>query len=362
MGALTKEFLVDFETNLRSIVESSYAGFTSNLWWSRFMKRRATTSRKETVAWLLSTAQIREINKTGGEQVFEDLVQTYAEYEMKAAAAAFKMERFKLEDLDGGGVDLGSKWAADIGAYMAYWPQKKLAELIKNGETGTTYDGKAFFAKDHPINPGATELGTFANLFSGAAATTPSTDPNDANYPGACRLDDGVALDTAISNLTKAIAYVKGIRMPNGEDPRFLRPVCLVAPPRMQQRIVQLTSAKFIAQTASSGTGTGDVEKMIASYGLSEPVFADELGAGFSGGADDVCYLACEEIGGASSQVGSFLYLDREPFKITYYTGQGGGTGVDAILDRADELEWHCKGRFCASYGHPFTFFKMKAA
>ena len=34
---------------------------------------------------------------------------------------------------------------------------------------------------------------------------------------------------------------------------------------------------------------------------------------------------------------------------------------VDAVLDRADELEWHCKGRFVASYGHPFMFFKLKA-
>jgi len=59
---------------------------------------------------------------------------------------------------------------------------------------------------------------------------------------------------------------------------------------------------------------------------------------------------------------GAFVYVDREAFRITYYTGQGGGNGVDAILDRADELEWHCKGRNVAGYGHPYTFFKIKAA
>jgi phage major head subunit gpT-like protein len=359
MGALTKEFLIDFESNLRSIVESSYAGFTSNLWWSRFMKRRSTQSRKETVAWLLSTAQIREINKMGGEQVFEDLVQTYAEYEMKAAAAGLRMDRFKLEDLDGGGIDIASKWAADIGAYMAYWPQKKLADLIKNGATSgyTSYDGVTFFNNAHPVNPAATELGTFANVFTGAAASTPSTDAADAAYPGAAPIDDSVSLDTALTNLSKVVAYIKSIRMPNGEDPRFLRPTCIVAPPRMQQRVVQLTGAKFLGGSAG---GTNDVEKLIASFGLDLPVIADELAAGL-GGSDTTWYLACEEAGGAASQVGSFLYLDREPFKITYYTGQGGGTGVDAVLDRADELEWHCKGRFAASYGHPYTFFQIKA-
>lgn len=361
MGALTLEFLIDFETNLRSIVESSYAGFTTNLWWSRFMKRRTTQSRKETVAWLLSTAQIREINKTGGEMIFEDLVQTYAEYEMKAAVAGFKMDRFKLEDLDGGGIDLAGKWAADIGAYMAYWPQKKLAELIKNGESGLTYDGKAMFAKDHPINPADTGVGTYANLFSGAAASTPSTDPNDAGYPGALDISDAVTVDVALTNLSKAIAYVKGIKMPNGDDPRFLRPVGLVVPPRMEARVQQLTNAKFVGQAAAGGAASADVEALIRSFNLAQPVVADELGAA-SGGSDTDWYLACEEIGSAASQVGSFLYLDREPFKITYYTGQGGGTGVDAILDRADQLEWHCKGRFAASYGHPYMFFKGKAA
>lgn len=348
MGALTKEFLIDFESNLRSIVESSYAGFSTNLWWSRFMKRRSTQSRKETVAWLLSTAQIREINKMGGEQVFEDLVQTYAEYEMKAAASGLKMDRFKLEDLDGGGVDIGGKWASDIGAYMAYWPQKKLAELIRNGEAATSlgYDGQVFFSAAHPVNPGDTGLGTYQNVFTGAAS---------GSYPGACPIDDSVTTEVALQNLSKIVAYVKGIKMPNGEDPRFLRPVCIIAPPRMQQRVVQLSNAKFLAQA----NGTGDVEKLIASFGFSEPVIADELAAAL-GGSDNTFYIACEEAGSNASQVGSFLYLDREPFKITYYTGQGGGTGVDAVLDRADELEWHCKGRFAASYGHPYTFFKCK--
>jgi hypothetical protein len=36
----------------------------------------------------------------------------------------------------------------------------------------------------------------------------------------------------------------------------------------------------------------------------------------------------------SATQMGAFVYYDREPFKITYYTGNGGGTGVDANLDR----------------------------
>lgn len=345
MGALTKSFLVDFETNLRSIVESAYTAFSQNLWWDRFMLSRATASRKEIVAWLLSTAQIQSINKFGGEMPFADLLQTSASFEVGAAAAGLRLRRFQLEDLDGNGVDLAAKWANDIGQYMAYWPQKQLVSLITNGETGTTYDGQAFFSASHPYNPENTGSGTFQNLFTGAESGA---------YPGACPIDDSVSIDTALTNLSKVIAYVKTIKMPNGADPRFLRPRAILAPPRMQQRVTQMLNARFIAQVASSGAGSADVEALIKSFGVSDPVIADELA-----GNDTTWYLACEETIG--TQIGAFLYLDREPFKITYYTGQGGGNGVDAVLDRADELEWHCKGRNVAAYGHPYLFFKVKA-
>src|SRR6185312_12364802 len=100
MGALTKSFLIDFETNLRTIVESSYAAFSANLWWDRYMLSRQTQNRKEILAWLLSTAQIRSINKFGGEMPFEDVIQTSASFEVGAAAAGLKLRRFQLEDLD----------------------------------------------------------------------------------------------------------------------------------------------------------------------------------------------------------------------------------------------------------------------
>ncbi len=356
MGALTPEFLIDFESNMQAITENEYARFASRLWWSRFMKTRPSGSKKEILAWLLSTAKIEDLETVGGKVVFEDMISKYTTYENKFAGAGLKLRRAQLEDLDGGGMDLATKWSGDIAAYMAYWPQKQLVSLIKNGETAgnNAYDGVTFFHNAHLVNGTDTAQGTFANLFTGAAASTPSTDPNDAGYPGACPIN-GVAADVALTNLTKALAYIKGIKMPNGEDPRFLNPVALVVPPALQSVAVQITNAKFLAQAASSGGGSGDVAAVIQSFGFSQPVIADEL----SGHSDTSYYIACEEMG--ASQLGAFVYVDREPFKINYYTGQGGGTGVDAVLNRADELEWHCKGRNVAGYGHPYLFFKVKA-
>jgi phage major head subunit gpT-like protein len=350
MPALTPSFLFDFESNMQGITENEYARFSANLWWSKFMKTRPSGSRQEIIAWLLSTAKIEDLEKFGGKVPFEDLVATYTAFESKYAGAGLKLRRAQLEDLDGNGLELASKWSGDIGAYMAYWPQKQLVSLVKNGHLSTnkSYDAVAFFSASHPVNPFNDSYGTFANIFTGAAS---------GSYPGACPIDDSVPLDTAIINLSKIVAYVRSIKMPNGEDPRFLRPVSLVVPPRMQARAVQLTNAKFIAQAASSGGGSADVEALIASFGFVQPVVADEL-AGFE--SDTTFFVGCEEVN--STQLGAFVYVDRDAFKITYYTGSGGGTGIDAILDRADELEWHSKGRNVAGYGHPYAFHKCKGS
>jgi phage major head subunit gpT-like protein len=356
--ALTPSFVFDFESNMQAITEQEYARMSQNLWWQRFTKIRPSSSKKEIIAWLLSTAMIKPAGK-GGSISFDDLVATYTTFENLRASTGLKLLKDQMLDLDGGGLELASKWSADIGAYMAYWPQKQVVGILKNGATASlvsSYDGVAFFANNHPLNPFDSSVGTFANIFTGAAASTPSTDPNDAGYPGACPIDTSVAVDVALDNLGKIYGYIKGIRMPNGEDPRFLRPRMLIVPPRLFPRAVQLTSAKFIAQAATGGAGSADVEALITALGYTMPVEADEL-AGFE--SDTTYYVVCEEI--TTSQLGAVVYVEREPFSITYYTGAGGGTGVDAILDRSLELEWHCQGRNVTGPGHPYLIFKVKA-
>lgn len=350
MPALTPEFLMDFESKMQVIQEREYTRLASNMWWSRLMKTRPSTSRRELLTFMLSTAKIEDFGTAGGKMVFEDLVSRYTEFESRYAGAGLKLRRAQLEDTDGNGIDLAAQWSGDIGAYMGYWPQKQLVSLIKNGATSgyNSYDAVTFFNSAHPVNPFNTGAGTFSNIFTGGASGA---------YPGACPIDDSVSVDVALANIAKINGYIRSIKLPNGEDPRFLRPTILLGAPRMGPRLAQMTNAKFIAQAASSGGGSGDVEALISSFGFAQPIVADEL-AGFEN--DTTFFVGCEQL--VASQLGAFTYIDREPFKITYYTGQGGGTGVDAFLDRADELEWHCKGRNVAGYGHPYLFFKCKAS
>jgi hypothetical protein len=51
------------------------------------------------------------------------------------------------------------------------------------------------------------------------------------------------------------------------------------------------------------------------------------------------------------------IYTEREPFAINYY-----GTVDQAVLGRAQELEWQCHGRNVVSSGHPYLLFKCKGS
>lgn len=336
---------MDVESRMQMITQREYERLNANLWWQQVAKMRPSTGRREIIMWLLSTAQIVDQGK-GGNIRFDDLVSQYTEIENKFSGAGLKLSRAQLEDTDGGGMELASQWSSDIGAYMSYWPQKQTAYFMKNAHTAslfTGYDEVAYFSASHPYNPFNTGAGTYSNLLTGAASGT---------FPGACPVDDSIDMDDAFLNLSKVFAYVCSLKMPNGDDPRMLRPKWIFCSPRLFPRMVQLTSAKFLAQVAGSGAGSADVEAVVKALGFATPIQCDEL-AGFE--SDTTYFVACETL--ASSQLGAIVYQQREPYRINYYSN------IDqAILNRSQELEWHCIGRNNIAAGHPFLLHKVKAA
>jgi hypothetical protein len=346
MPALTPQFLMDLESQMQVIAEQEYTRLTANLWWQTITRTRTTGARRDILTWLLSTAQIKDEGK-GGNIAFDDLVATYTEIEMNWSGNGLKLRRDTFEDTDGNGMNFASQWTSDTSAYMAYWPQERAADFLKNGHDATKYTGYdklAFFATNHPPNPYKPGTALFANLFTGTAS---------GSYPGGVPIDDSVSPDRALQSLSQIYSYVATIKMPNGVTPRFLRPKWIICPPRLFPRAVQLTNAKFLAQNAmGGGAASADVEALIKSLGYATPVQADEL-AGFEN--DTTYFVACEQL--STMQLGAAIFTVREPYRINYY-----GVVDDAVLNRADELEWHNKGRNKYSPGHPFLLFKCKAA
>ena len=346
MPAVTPEFLFDLESNMRQVSENEYQRLLDNLWWQQVAKPMDSGSKKERIDWLLETAMIERPSAShgGGEISFEDIVSNSQEFEVENANAGLKLKKEQFEDLDGNGIDLASHWARQMGAYAAYWPQKQVAEAIKANPV--TYDGKPLFVGNgnkHLVNPFRAGAGDFANHFTGAAA---------GSYPGALPVS-GVTVDVALENLQAALAYIAAIKMPNGEDPRGLRIRSILCPPALTGRFAQLTDAKFIAQAASSGGGSGDVEALIRRLGLGTPVEAPEL-AGAFGGSDTDYYLLVESI--TTNQLGALVYVDREPFGINYH-----GPMTDAELARLRHLQWTTEGRNTVGAGHPYLIFKCSA-
>lgn len=344
MPAITPAYLTDLETNMRVISSRAYDGLSKNLWWPKIAKRMPSGAKKERINWLLDTAKIERTISGGGQVSFEDIVSQTVEYENKNASAGLKLKKEQLEDLDGNGVQLATHWSRQVGAYAAYWPQKMVAEaLLANG---LTYDGKAFFATDHPLNPFDTALGTFRNLFTSTASGI---------YPGALDISEAVTVDVAVKNLAKAIAYIASIKMPNGVDPRFLRVSSILVPPALVARAQQITNAKLIAQAATGGAGSADVEAIVRNFGLGQPVQVDEIGSASTNGSDTTWYLACEQI--TSDELGAFTYIEREPFSVVYH-----GPQTDADLAKMREFQWTTEGRNVVGMGHPFLLFKCAAA
>lgn len=338
------QLAVTLDQDITSIVSNEYERLNSNTWWRTVARVRTSQSREERIHWLLNTAKIERPNAKhgGGQAIFEELMGLYTEFENENAVAGLTLKKEQMEDLfngiaGGAAMDAAAAWARDIGSYAVYWPQEVVSDAIKANPTA--YDGKAFFATDHPVNPFDAGAGVYANVFTGAASGA---------YPGALPIG-GADLKVAQDNLAKARAYIGSIKMPNGKTPRRLRVASLIVPPALMARAVELTSAKFLSGT----NGPSDVEGVVRTLGLGTPVEAEELGANF-GGSDTSYYLACEPIG--SPELGAFNYVEREPFNIITHSGM-----TSAELARKRVFQWTCEGRNTVAPGHPYLLFRCDA-
>ena len=346
MAQLTPEFLFDLESNMQIITANEYQRLINNLWYPRVMKTMESKSKRERLFWSLDTAKIERPNAShgGGQAIFEDLVMQTTEYENENAVVGLELKKEQLEDLDGNGVSLATDWSRQVGAQAAYWPQKICAAVIR--DNGNTYDGLPFFSPigaPHPVNPFNPDAGSFANDFTGAAVGI---------YPGAVPVDASVTIDVALNNLNAVKAYIASIVMPNGEDPRFLVVNAILHPPALTARMQQLTNAKFIAQAAAAGGGSGDVEAVIRNFGLGEPIEAPELGSAF-GGSDTTYYILAQEI--TSDQLGAIVFMEREAFSVLFH-----GPQTDAQLARIRLFQWTMEGRNTANPGHPYLMFRCQ--
>ena len=351
MGALTPTFLHSLETRMEAIMSTEYQRLVQDLWWRLVATEKSSVTKIERIMWLLDTAMIRRLE--AGSMEFEDLVAQYHEFEAEFAGAGFKLTREKMEDVYNGmpggeALELAGAWSRQIGFQSAYWPQFDVARAIRDGELSTslTYDGLPFFDDGHFVNGFDSEQGVFSNILD-------STVLNAAGLGSAAPAMGGITLDVAFENLQRCFAYIAQIKMPNGRDPRKLKPAAIIVPPALTARAQQLTNAKIVAQAAASGGGGADVEAVIRNWNIGQPVQADELASAF-GGSDSTFYIVATADG---TNPGALVYVNREPLNVMFH-----GPVQSPELARMREFQWLTGGRNVVGYGHPFKLFKVKAS
>jgi phage major head subunit gpT-like protein len=340
---LTPQFIMDLESNMRVVQENDYAALAANLFWSDIAKVIPSRSKREIIHWLLSTAYLDD-EGYGENLAYDEIESTYTELTNKVAGRGLEIDKSELEDLDGNGVEVAAKWSSDMGQAFAYWPQQQVSYLMNNGQTAavaTGYDKVALFTTNHPVNPVDTSAGlTYSNYF---------------HTGNALPIDNSVTVEEALVNLSTLYANMAAIPQPNGKYPRRLRPYKIFVPPALAPRAAMLTQATIIAMAAGSlgaQGGSGDVSDLVKLMAYGAPVVCDELGAAF-GGSNTTYYVLFAPLGAPKSTLGPMIYVQREPFSITYH-----GPMTTAELARKRKFQWTANGRNVTGPGHPYLIAK----
>jgi len=346
MSAITVQWLMDFESRMRLIQSETYSSLVAaeNQWWGDITKVSTTGGLRELFAWVLSTARLSDAGELGGNVNFQDMAMLETDFRVRFANAGLELFKSQMLDQDANGLQIAAAWTRQVTAMAAYWPQTQVVNLLKNGATATynSYDDVTFFNATHYNNPKATGAGSYSNTH--------------VSVP----IDTSVSAEVALQNLSTVRSRIASIKQPNGVDPRFLKPHAIICSSALYPRVVQLTDAKFIAATGGAGVtgGTSDVEGLIRSLGYGKVIEAPELNGW---GSDTTYFVVAKPAGVPDDELSGFVYLEREPFTVRYYTGDGGGAGTDAILQRTNKYEWNMEGRNVAGYGHPYLIHRCQA-
>jgi hypothetical protein len=326
--ALSPKVFARVEEKMRVIQENIYASAMANVWWPEVAKEITSEASAEHL-YLLMTGGAMDYGTEGTREFLEQAIKRIDLTPKFFTAPGLKLLRSELDDSDGAGFQKASQWAGDTAVKGALFPQQKLAAALLANPL--CYDGQNFFDTDHPLLPGDPNSGTWANDFTGSA---------DGDYPGAVNVA-GTSPEADNAAIGKALAYIRGLKGPDGQTCLNLEPYAVLASPSKYRVLLTATKAKFIGGSA----GSTDVSMQVDDFGL-KLIRAGELAG------DDNFYIMCKQVG---TEVGPWLWLNREAPNTTYH-----GPMTDAQLAKMDTFEWGVRGRGVAGPGRPHFMFRCQ--
>lgn len=266
--------------------------------------------------WLLG---IKGMQEWKGEKNFQDLSAVGYELRHKDWEDSISVDRNAIADDQYG---LYNPMFEELGFVGEDLPNHQVQSLLENGEAttvhGACWDGKAFFATDHPVHPNDASLSTFANLFTSTSLTR--------------------------ANLITQMAAFMQQKGPDGK-PRGIPADTLFVHPNQYVDAVELVSAKFISGASSSSPGSR--ENVIATMGMLK---VEQLPLSSE---DGEWFLGATVAGGMVSRNPLVVQIREAPHLVTPPT-----LSEAEFLKR--KLQYSTEARIGFGYGKPWQLWKHK--
>jgi hypothetical protein len=312
---------------------------------SAVLRIRPGQTRREYIAFIQDQTGIR-IAGQGGNVIYDDVSGVAYEIDHVNYAGGLRLTANEIKDnvwaQDNriSAYDFASNWATQRAGESAIWPRVQFATLLNNAIASKqiAFDGKQFFATNHPVIVGSTAQ-TYSNIITGVGlATIPSGTPPQGTYLDAFLINQ--------INFAKAIATIGTVSFGGAYlMPRFLRPKFVIHPVALTYTVNQLIGGGGFLTSGPPAELVANTTNVIKNYGpWGGAIPMPELDAA---GVTTSYIIVCEQA--VRGDLGPWFYSELEPFEIRGYPDAS-----SVVTNRSDLFEWTIKARGGAFPGLPW--------
>jgi phage major head subunit gpT-like protein len=154
---INKENVQDVFRNIRATYSQAFESAMAEVNWTAVATEERTNTISEIMDWIQDVPNWRE-------WIGDKVVQALKAYGYTLNLTEFESTwAVKRRDLEADRLGIYSRKAKATGELAAYYPQERVFDLWNKGFTSVCYDGKPYFATDHPIQAKTGAKATFSN-------------------------------------------------------------------------------------------------------------------------------------------------------------------------------------------------------
>lgn len=157
---ITPAVIQALQTSFSTIFKSAYRDTPT--FWARLATRVSSSTKTNTYGWM---KRLLEMRKWVGPRVIQNMSAHSYILENEPYEATLGVDRDEIEDDALGLFDARVQELARVGARL---PDQLVLDVLVNGHTNLGFDGKAFFATDHDLDPAGNQSNLITQLFTPA--------------------------------------------------------------------------------------------------------------------------------------------------------------------------------------------------